>query len=207
MEQAKPYIELTDVDRRCYAERLAEFLPAELVDIHAHVWRAVDVPPLPPTDGAARTVTWPSLVARENPIEDLLESYRVLLPGKQVTPLIFGMPPEGGKLEVQNQYVSACAQQEHVPALIFSDRSQKPAMCCNIRYNVVSKPANVATNTHGRRDDACSHDVTRVSRPSTEPEAREMSSSASSCRISSTSSTVTIPSKTFCSSTTGTASK
>lgn len=121
MEQAKPYIELTDVDRRCYAERLAEFLPAELVDIHAHVWRAVDVPPLPPTDGAARTVTWPSLVARENPIEDLLESYRVLLPGKQVTPLIFGMPPEGGKLEVQNQYVSACAQQEHVPALIFSD--------------------------------------------------------------------------------------
>ncbi len=116
-----PLIQVTDVDRRVYAEQLADFLPAEIVDIHTHVWRASDFPPPAPVVGEQRTVTWPALVARENPIEDLLETYRLLLPGKRVTPLIFATLPEGGNLDAQNAYVAACARQARVPALIFSD--------------------------------------------------------------------------------------
>jgi len=120
-EQPKPLVELTAVDRRIYAEELAGFLPEEIVDVHTHVWRAGDFPPPEPETGERRTVTWPARVAEENPVEDLLESYRLLLPGKRVTPLIFATLPRCGNLDVQNAYVADCARRENVPALLFSD--------------------------------------------------------------------------------------
>lgn len=116
-----PLMEIKDVDRRFYAERLRDWLPDELVDIHTHVWRKADFPPPVPQGGEKRTVTWPSLVAAENPIEDLLETYRLLLPGKRVTPLIFANLPEGGNLDRQNAYVADCSRRTKAPALIFSD--------------------------------------------------------------------------------------
>jgi predicted TIM-barrel fold metal-dependent hydrolase len=121
VEGPRPLIELTEHDRQVYAERLRDFLPEEIVDVHTHVWRASDFPPSAPAAGPSRTVSWPALVANENPLGDLLETYRVLLPGKRVTPLIFPMVPEGGNLEVQNRYVADCARQAQLPALIFSD--------------------------------------------------------------------------------------
>lgn len=117
----EPLIELTDVDRRVYAERLADFLPDEIVDIHTHVWRAADVPEQAGPAAPVRTVTWPARVASENPIEDLQETYRLLLPGKRVTPLIFANTPSGDNLEPMNSYISECARRTNVPALIFSD--------------------------------------------------------------------------------------
>lgn len=116
-----PLMEIKDVDWRFYAERLRDWLPDELVDIHTHVWRKADFPPPVPQAGEKRTVTWPSLVAAENPIEDLLETYRLLLPGKRVTPLIFANLPEGGNLDRQNAYVADCSRRTKAPALIFSD--------------------------------------------------------------------------------------
>jgi len=121
MEYAKPIIDLTDTDRRFYAERLSDFLPEELIDIHTHVWRTSDFPPPTLSAGEARIVTWPSLVASENPIEDLRETYRTLFPGKRVTPLVFGTTPEGGNLDIVNSYVEESARREHVPSLIYSD--------------------------------------------------------------------------------------
>lgn len=114
-------ITLKEVDRRFYAERLQDWLPDELVDIHTHVWRKADFPPPVPQAGEKRTVTWPALVAAENPIEDLQETYRLLLPGKRVTPLIFANLPVGGNLDRQNAYVADCARRANVPALIFTD--------------------------------------------------------------------------------------
>ncbi len=116
-----PLLKITDVDRRVYAERLRDWLPDELVDIHTHVWRQADFPPPAPVAREQRTVTWPALVAAENPIEDLLESYRLLLPGKRVTPLIFANLPAGGNLDRQNAYVADCARRAKVPALLFTD--------------------------------------------------------------------------------------
>lgn len=120
MGEAGPLVGLTDVDRAVYAE-LSGFLPAEIVDIHTHVWRAGDFPPPEPETGERRTVTWPARVAAENPIEDLLETYRLLLPGQRVTPLIFANLPRGDNLDTQNAYVAECSRREGVPALVFSD--------------------------------------------------------------------------------------
>jgi len=112
-------IEIKEVDRRFYDERLRDFLPDRLIDVHAHVWRAADYPSGRAL-GDARTVTWPSKVAADNPIEDLLESYRLMLPGKQVTPLIFSSLPDGN-LDVINAYAAEASRRASVPALIFSD--------------------------------------------------------------------------------------
>lgn len=114
-------IPVTDVDRQFYAERLQSFLPDRLIDIHTHVWRSSDFKVPKASAGGGRTVTWPARVASENPIEDLLETYRLLLPGKQVTPLIFATLPTGGNLDAQNAYIAQSARRENVPSLVFSD--------------------------------------------------------------------------------------
>jgi len=114
-----PLVEITEVDRRFYDERLRAFLPEKLIDVHTHVWRAADYPSGKGLE-SARTVTWPSKVAAENPIEDLLESYRLMLPGKTVTPLVFPSLPENN-LDAINAYAMEASKQANVPALIFSD--------------------------------------------------------------------------------------
>lgn len=118
---SKPLIEVKEVDREMYASRLRDFLPDEIIDIHTHVWRTSDFPSAPKPKTESRTVSWPSLVARDNPIEDLLETYRLLLPGKRVTPLIFGTLPKGNNLDAQNAYVADCSRRAKVPALLFTD--------------------------------------------------------------------------------------
>ena len=114
-----PLIPINDVDRCFYAERLEEFLPENIVDIHTHVYRDSDFPSV--RQNNSRSVSWPARVAKDNPIEDLLETYRLMLPGKKVTPMIFPTVPRGGNLDVQNSYVSACSHEKNIPALIFSD--------------------------------------------------------------------------------------
>jgi uncharacterized protein len=109
--------EVTGVDRAFYAERLAGFLPPTLIDAHTHVWLKSFI-------GAAetetRTARWPNLVAEDNAIEDLLETYRLLLPKQQVTPLIFGSPRREVNLEATNAYVSRAARKYDLPALLVS---------------------------------------------------------------------------------------
>ena len=119
----EPIVQIKDVDRRFYERSLRDFLPPRIIDIHTHVWRASDYPPpktQPPT-GELRFVTWPARVARENPIEDHLRTYRLMLPQQQVTPLIFASLPEEGNTDRVNAYVAQCARERNLPALIFSD--------------------------------------------------------------------------------------
>lgn len=119
----KPLFEIKDVDRKFYAESLADFLPDEIVDIHTHVWREPRPLPAAPPASERRSVSWPGLVARQNPIEDLLETYRLMLPGKRVTPLIFSSVPADADLAPLNAYIADCSHQAHVPALVFSEPS------------------------------------------------------------------------------------
>jgi len=117
--------EVKDVDREVYARRLRDFLPNDIIDIHTHVWRASDFAQKRKRN--ADTVSWPALVARDNPIEDLMETYQLLLPGKRVTPLIFATLPEGGNLDIQNAYVAECSRKAKVPALLFTEPSWSAA--------------------------------------------------------------------------------
>ena len=108
-----PLFEITDVDRRTYTETLREFLPEKMIDAHTHVWKAEHQH----HDSSAytRVVSWPSRVAKDDPVEDLVEGYRLLFPGKTVTPLMFSLIYEGDEMQTMNDYVSQCAAKTGFP--------------------------------------------------------------------------------------------
>jgi predicted TIM-barrel fold metal-dependent hydrolase len=112
----KPIVEINEVDRRVYEEKLQGFLPSKMIDIHTHVW----LDRLKKNVKRDRVVSWPSLVAKENPIEDHLECYKLLFPGKQVTPMIFSSLVNAESADGLNNYVSRCARHHGLPALLFS---------------------------------------------------------------------------------------
>jgi len=70
---------------RIYRTQIAPFLPRRIVDIHTHVWQRGTDAPRP-----GRLVAWPALGRQGEPARDLLETYRRLLPGQDVVPLMFG---------------------------------------------------------------------------------------------------------------------
>lgn len=107
--------EVKDVDRRYYAERLADFLPRKIIDIHTHIWLKEHRAEPPP---GARGQTWPRRVAADNSIEDLLETYRLMLPEQEVTPVVFGWPERDANLEQTNAYASRAAQERNLAALL-----------------------------------------------------------------------------------------
>ena len=111
--------EVTPYDKKIWEEELKDFLPQKLFDIHTHVYLEKNNAPAAP-GAAKRTVTWPSLVAREDPIEDLQETYRLMFPGKEVRALIFG----GGHLPQANAYIAESSQKSGWPALYYSHPTQ-----------------------------------------------------------------------------------
>ncbi|MCU0521077.1 MAG: amidohydrolase [Anaerolineae bacterium] len=118
-------IDLTPTDERIYREILCDFLPADIVDAHTHIWLRSAV--LSRSNGnernglePERTVSWPNLVAEDNAIDDLLETYRLLLPGKRVTPVVFGSPRQDIDLAATNAYVSESARSRALPSLLVS---------------------------------------------------------------------------------------
>jgi predicted TIM-barrel fold metal-dependent hydrolase len=109
--------EIRDVDRRFYRERLASFLPDRILDAHTHVWLR-DFRKAPPT---GRAVTWPLRVAEQGPIDELVETYRRLFPGKSVRPLMFSfVESHEDDFEAANAYVSRAAREKGFPALVFA---------------------------------------------------------------------------------------
>jgi predicted TIM-barrel fold metal-dependent hydrolase len=112
--------EVKPVDTEYYQTHIRDFVPDRMVDMHTHVWKA-ELRKRKPSTGTRRTVSWPSLVARENPIEDLLTTYELMFPGKHVTPLIFASAGKrSDDFAACNNYISASAHSHGVPALIFA---------------------------------------------------------------------------------------
>jgi predicted TIM-barrel fold metal-dependent hydrolase len=109
--------EVKDVDQRFYREKLASFLPDRMVDIHTHVWLK-DFRKAPPT---GRAVTWPLRVAAQNPVEDLVETYRLLFPGTAVKPLMFSfVESHEDDFAGANGYVARAAREHGFAALVFA---------------------------------------------------------------------------------------
>ncbi|MCX5642484.1 MAG: amidohydrolase family protein [Candidatus Omnitrophica bacterium] len=116
----KPLFEIKPIDREFYEKRLRKWLPDKIIDIHTHVWlkrfqekkkRGISL----------RTVSWPSMVADENPVEHLVETYKLIFPGKTVTPLIFANLTAPEQFDAANDYVRQVSRRHGFPALIFSD--------------------------------------------------------------------------------------
>jgi hypothetical protein len=93
--------------------------------VHTHVWRDSDTSHNP--KALERVVSWPMRVAKDDPVEDLVETYRLLFPGKSVTPLMFSLVSQGDDPARMNDYVSASAAARKFPALIFAHPSWSPA--------------------------------------------------------------------------------
>lgn len=116
-----PLFEVTRADRLFFQEYLESWLPRKLIDIHTHVWLAAHQGQ---RDNAERTVTWPSLVAAENSIEDLIATYDLLFPGRDTSALIFATVGQRENLDRMNAYVQTCCQRyPKFRALLFSHPS------------------------------------------------------------------------------------
>ena len=111
-------VEIKPRDREVYETHLRDFLPERMIDMHSHVW--LDQHKARTSLNPVRTVSWPSLVALDNSIEDLDETYRLMLPGKQVVPMIFSNLVSGDDVDGANTYTSVVAARQGYPALIFA---------------------------------------------------------------------------------------
>ena len=111
------------VDRKFYFEKLEGFLPERVFDVHAHVYRkAKTAGPA----GNARTVTWPSRVADENPVEDIEETASLMFPGKKYIPLMFGNPAETADIAGANAYAAARGAERGYPVLTLARPDMDP---------------------------------------------------------------------------------
>ena len=110
--------EMTPYDKKVYEEELKDFLPDKILDVHTHVWLKELVEKAPEDPNAEkRTVAWPDLVAADNSIEDLQETYRLMFPGKEVSALMF---TSAGASKANNDYVAKVSRETGWPALYFS---------------------------------------------------------------------------------------
>ena len=114
-----------ETDKLFYEEKLRDFLPDKMIDIHTHVW--LDRFGIEAGNTPLRTVTWPSLVAKENSIEDLFATYKLMFPGKSVTPLIFSQVSLDVDIDACNTYVSECSQKYKIPSLVLIRPAQSAA--------------------------------------------------------------------------------
>ncbi len=110
--------EITDIDRQVYENEIRDFLPEKMIDIHTHVW--LDRLKAHSKEAFSRVVQWPSLVAKENSVEDLIETYRLMFPDKQVTPLMFSSLKTGDDFDGLNDYIRESSQKHHFPALLYA---------------------------------------------------------------------------------------
>jgi len=112
---------VTPNDRRVYEEELKDFLPDKIFDIHTHVWLDALKDKITRTEETNRVVLWPTLVALDNSLEDLQETYRLLLPGKDVQAMMF---TSGGASDANNDYVARSSKVSGWPALYYSSPDQ-----------------------------------------------------------------------------------
>jgi predicted TIM-barrel fold metal-dependent hydrolase len=117
-EKMKSLFEVKPVDKRIYEEKLKDFLPPEIIDVHTHVWlnEFIHID----KEEKERKVTWPTKVAKDNSIEDIVETYKLMFPDKTVTPLIFSSLGLNDDFNAANEYIKKSAAQYRFPSLIFA---------------------------------------------------------------------------------------
>jgi hypothetical protein len=114
----KKLFEIKQVDIDCYNNTIKDFIPDKIIDIHTHVYTRELLQEDGKSDG--RTVSWPELVAKENPVEDLFETYHLMFPGKTVIPLIFTNPLKLKNLDEANDSIRKCCLNNQVYGLILA---------------------------------------------------------------------------------------
>ena len=109
---------VTDFDRQFYKEKLQDFLPEKILDVHTHVW--LKEMKAQKKEAVKRTVSWTSLVAEDNSAEDLMETYRLMFPDKKVTLLIFSSAGLNDDMDAMNGYIADVSVKYGMPALLYA---------------------------------------------------------------------------------------
>ena len=94
---------------------MRDFLPDRIIDIHTHVWLESMISRC--KDESSLAAAWPLKVAMNNSVEDLIETYKLLFPGKAVMPLIFTHIIDKNNLDELNNYTTQNAQKYKFPSL------------------------------------------------------------------------------------------
>ena len=114
--------EVTEYDKKVWEEELRDFLPDKIIDVHTHVYKREFFDPPKPGANRRGLVSWTSTVAKENPIEDLDETYKLMFPGKDVKALMFISGKTG--VAKNNAYLSEKSREWGWPALYYSHPSE-----------------------------------------------------------------------------------
>jgi len=106
-----------EVDMSFFREELKDFLPDQIVDIHAHVVGTEALKPdLPPPDFWAERVCPNGMT-----LPSLLQSYILMFPGKHIKPVIFAYPSKRFDIEEGNEYVSDQSRKFDLWSLILTN--------------------------------------------------------------------------------------
>ena len=126
----KPY------DREFYETELKPYLPKRFIDCHTHIF----IKEMKKTDSykAGKSGnTWPGMVAKENPVEDLVETNRELFPDNEVVSCLYSQVSVNIDLKKANPYVSESAHKYNFPAL-YVVRPDDPAE--EVEKNILADP-------------------------------------------------------------------
>lgn len=114
----KTLFDVTDYDKKFYVEKIKDFLPDKIIDFHTHVWKKEHENNL--ADIPLGIAKWPSMVASENTIEDLMQTYSLMFPDKDTNALIFASPSQNTSFEKSNTYISEMSKKYGFPGLFLS---------------------------------------------------------------------------------------
>lgn len=110
-------LNVTAYDKQFYEEHLKDFLPDKFIDCHNHIWLdAFKDKSMTKT----RTCAWPMMVAKDNSVEDLIQTNVELFPGKEVIPVLYSEVSVNTDTVRSNEYVRASSEKYHFPALYVS---------------------------------------------------------------------------------------
>ena len=127
-----PLFEYNQVDRDYYEREIRDFIPQRIIDVHTHVYLEEFNDPAYTGRLANRSQSWPSLIAVDNSIEDIKETYKIMFPDNKVIPVIFGTPLKEYHREMQNDYIARASKAEGYPALLLTEPSQSADELSNV---------------------------------------------------------------------------
>ena len=112
----KSLFEVKKVDIDFYQQKLKNFLPDKIIDTHSHIWLQNLVNNN--DDRSDRILSWPARVAMENPIEDLIEGYKLFFPDKEVIPFFCpGNVISRSSIERLDKYCAESSSKYNYPSL------------------------------------------------------------------------------------------
>lgn len=128
-------LDVRPYDRQYYETVLKPFLPQRIIDCHAHVWLEEFHRQGGQREGSQ---LWPRMVAKDNSVEDLNETNRLLFPDHQVVSVLYGDPMVTIDRDRNNAYVAQKAREYGFPALYLAHPSQSAE---ELEREVLADPA------------------------------------------------------------------